>query len=188
MRFNSYSGIDDDVVRSATGCTHALVRQVGFTSSDFDDIQQELVQGVLEALPSFDPSRSKRATFIARVLRRKAQQMVRDRTRAKRHPSQEAFSLNAAHPLSDDEEATYAEVVAGTDDSGWRLRELVLDVDEAVSALPPNLRRLAVLHAHLKPAEARRAAGLAKSSHHRAMRAIREHFSAAGVTPEPFRP
>lgn len=186
MHFNSYPDIDGDVVQFATRCAHSLVRQVGFTLSDFDDIQQELICVVLNELPSFDPSRSKRTTFIARVLQHKVQQMVRNRTRAKRHPFREAFSLNEACTLSDQSDATYAEVVADGNDDAWRLRELIADVHAAVVALPPKLRNLAILHAHLKPSEARKEAGLAKSSHHRAIRTIREYFHAAGLKPGTF--
>lgn len=183
MHSCNYDGIDADVVRIAAKRANQLIRQIGFSLSDLEDIQQELICAALEQLRHFDPQIGKKTTFITGIIEKKAAQLFRNRTREKRHPSLEAFSLNESPPDAEDEDCCYQDTVADSHDHGWRLRALLLDVKEAIAALPKELQKLANFHAELRPDEARREAGLAKSSHHRAMRKIRDHFVRLGVMP-----
>ena len=64
------------------------------------------------------------------------------------------------------------------------LMGLKMDMAAALAALPQNLRELAWLHSHLRYEEARKAAGLAYSSHHRALKRIRQHLEKCGLSPE----
>jgi DNA-directed RNA polymerase specialized sigma24 family protein len=183
MHQSTYDGIDADVVRIAAKRANHLIRQIGFNLSDLEDIQQELICAALDQLPHFNPQIGKKTTFITGIIERKAAQLFRNRTREKRHPSLEAFSLNEPPPDAEDEDCCYGDTVADSRDNGWRLRMLIIDVREAASSLSPELQKLAFFHTQLRPDEARREAGLAKSSHHRAMRKLRDHFVRLGVTP-----
>jgi DNA-directed RNA polymerase specialized sigma24 family protein len=178
-----YDGIDADVVRIAAKRANQLIRQIGFSLSDLEDIQQELICAALEQLPRFDPQIGKKTTFITGIMERKAAQLFRNRTREKRHPSLEAFSLDEPPPDAEDEDCCYGDTVADSHDDEWRLRALIIDVGEAIASLPQELQKLAKFHAQLRPDEARREAGLAKSSHNRAMRKMRDHFVRLGVMP-----
>jgi DNA-directed RNA polymerase specialized sigma24 family protein len=183
MHSSNYDGIDADVVRIAAKRANHLIRQIGFSESDLEDIQQELICAALDHLPLFDPQIGKKTTFITGIIAKKAAQIFRNRTREKRHPSLEAFSLNEPPPDAEDDDCCYGDTVADSRDNGWRLRMLIIDVREAASSLSPELQKLAFFHTQLRPDEARREAGLAKSSHHRAMRKLRDHFVRLGVTP-----
>lgn len=183
MHQSTYDGIDADVVRIAAKRANQLIRQIGFNLSDLEDIQQELICAALEQLRHFDPQIGKKTTFITGIMERKAAQLFRNRTREKRHPSLEAFSFNEPLPNAEDDDCCYSDTVADGQDQAWRLRALIMDVREAAASLPQELQKLAFFHTQLRPDEARREAGFAKSSHHRAMKKIRDHFVRLGVTP-----
>lgn len=190
---NSYhgTGVDVDVVRLANKRAHSLTKRPGFCANDLEDLQQELICAAIEQLPKFDSARRGKLTFIGGILDKKAAQLFRNRMREKRDPTREAFSLDAAVPDSDDEAVAYSDLVADENYRAWRLRDLVIDVREALASLSPKLRIFAEFHVELRPSEVRKAAGMSKSSHHRAIKQLRKHFERAGFekkkkNPEPF--
>jgi hypothetical protein len=67
--------------------------------------------------------------------------------------------------------------------AGEDCRRLRADLPEALAELPPELRDLCLLHLALKPNAARIKAGMAKSTHHRAIARIRAFFERRGIVP-----
>lgn len=65
-----------------------LVRQPGFSRSDQEDIQQDLMVHLLSQADHFDPQRGSINTFIARVVDSGVAMLVRDRGRLKRCPEE----------------------------------------------------------------------------------------------------
>jgi len=65
---NRYQGIDDYAVQLIKYKARQLVGRVGFTESDREDLEQEMVLDLLRRLPKFDPKRAGRNTFIARIV------------------------------------------------------------------------------------------------------------------------
>ena len=182
---NSYigTGVDADVVRLAAKRAHSLIGKIGFGSDDLEDLQQELICAALEQLPKFDPERRGKLTFIGGVLDKKAAQLYRNRRRKRRDPYLESYSLDEPIPDFEEEGATYCDIMGDEDDRSWRLRDFLIDMRDALASLPPKLRALVELHAVMLPDQARQAAGLAKSVHHRAMKQVRQHFERAGFGP-----
>ena len=185
---NSYTDVDTDVVRLAKKRARSLIKNIGFSADDLKDIQQELICAAIKQLAKFDLSRSGKLTFIGGILDKKAAQLFRNRTREKRHPSLEAFSLDEPLPDAVDECATYGDWLSDEKDRTWQILDLVIDVRGALASLPPKLRVLALFHAEMRPDEARQAACLTKSSHHRAMKQLRKHFERAGFGPGAKKP
>ena len=58
----------------------SLIGTIGFTWSDRDDLEQELVLDILRRLPRFDPERAQLMTFVVRVLDNKIASIIEART------------------------------------------------------------------------------------------------------------
>jgi len=80
----------------------SLVGQYGFTGEDFEDIQQELYLHLYRQMPKYDPKRSSKATFVDRVLRNAACDLVRGQIAQMRHYTKGNTSLD--QPISFDNE------------------------------------------------------------------------------------
>lgn len=72
----------------------SLIGTVGFTWSDRDDLEQELVLDILRRLPRFDPERAQLMTFIVRVVDNKIASMIEARTCPTSDFRLHAYSLN----------------------------------------------------------------------------------------------
>jgi RNA polymerase sigma-70 factor (ECF subfamily) len=127
----------------------ALVGHAGFTASDQDDIEQELRLDILQRLPKYDPAKSKRATFITRVIEHKTADLIR-------HHRAESRALNVEVRSLEGEVATEEGIVwlgdlITREDMDRRLRcdartideaGLRLDLAEASARAPKDLQQL----------------------------------------------
>lgn len=180
---NKYGEHDAQLVRIAMAHASRLVGNYGYTPDDADDILQDLLVAGLAALPRFNPARANRATFLYRAIRAKVVDLIRRAECDKRNWRCGVESLDDPWQDENGWEGTRHDAIGGEDippeRQAWRM-----DIQEVVGALPPHLRDLCILHLALRPEEARRAAGLAKSSHRRAVRQIREILLSRGIGPE----
>lgn len=188
---NNYGGHDAELVRIAMAHAKGLIGNYGYTPDDADDLLQTLILAGLIALPRFDKSRAKRSTYLYAVLRDKVADLARHAERQRRDRRKEAFSLDAEWPEDECGETLWADLI-GVEDSLTEegcsrrhrddLHGLSMDVEEALADLPPNLRELCRLHSVLDSEDARRAAGMAYSTHHRAIKRIRAFFERRGFS------
>jgi len=191
---NSYGEYDAELVRIAKFHAKGLIGNYGYTPGDADDLLQTLVLAGVIALARFDESQAKRSTFLYTILRDKVADLARHAERQKRDRRKEAFSLDAKWPGDESGETVWADLI-GVDDvlneKGYSRRDranlhaLQIDLEEALATLPPNLRKLCHLHSLLNSEDARHAAGMAYSTHHRAIKRIRAHFECRGFSPRP---
>lgn len=181
---------DPDLVRIAMHLASGMVGQSGYTEHDADDLLQILIIAGTLALPRFNQAKAKRSTFIYSVLREKVIDLARHAGRAKRDRTCEAFSLDETWPEDETGETAWGEIIGEehtlNQDGAIRadhadLRPLRADIKEVIEDLPPSLRDLCRLHFALRPEEARREAGMAKSTHHRAIAKIREFMVSRGI-------
>lgn len=147
----SEAAFDDEVEKAIRIRSCALLGRAGFAVQDLDDIRQEMRAELLIALPRFDPGRARRSTFIARVLERKANHLVRYRMAEKRDYRRESFSLNAVVTDGDGRRIARAQLIGESDHArllGQRCptaeyrRHLQRTVARAVSSLPNEQRML----------------------------------------------
>lgn len=167
-----------------------LVGNYGYTAQDADDILQELILAARQALSRFDPARSKRSTFLYTAIRHKVIALARHACREKRDRRNEAFSLDDIWP-GDVSGAMLWHDVIGKErtldeyeccrQSRSDVDSLRLDVADAIADLPPQLRKLCLLHLVYPPDEARRKAGMAKATHHRAIQRIHAFLKRRGI-------
>ena len=73
---NSGDGIDLSAAGLIRFKARQLVGKAGFTASDREDIEQELILDLLRRLPKYDPKRAQRNTFIARVVEHRVATLI----------------------------------------------------------------------------------------------------------------
>ena len=66
----------NDLIRSKA---RTLIGKAGFTSADCEDIEQELALDLLVRLENYDPKKSKRSTFMARVVEHRIATLLEER-------------------------------------------------------------------------------------------------------------
>lgn len=187
---NSYTGIDEYVVKVVRLTAHALVRRGGFREEDREDLEQELMLDVLHRLPRFDAERAAYRTFVTRVVTHRAARLVMA------NRSGNAAGRRAARSLHDDvEDADGGNVEMWEtldEDAGRRglgctaehadeTRDLRLDVAAAAATLPSELREICAWLLHHSVTDTAHGTGLPRVTLWRRMQPIRAHFAAAGL-------
>ncbi len=129
-----------------------LVGKAGFHSGDLGDIKQELIVGLLERLPKFDPAKAAYNTFVSRVVDRKIANMLRDRRAEVRDHRREVCSLNDEIDTGEDDPIQRLSLMSQDDldlradrRTDEQCAHLRIDVQTMLTELPPPLRRAAKL-------------------------------------------
>jgi RNA polymerase sigma factor (sigma-70 family) len=145
-------------VRSAAAVTSGRV-----PVQEREDLEQEALLRVWQALPRYDAARASLATFIERVVASKVASLLRSRRRLA------IFELpTGTQPSSAD---------------GIPAVEFRTDVERILAMLGPSDRRLALLLTEHGPGEACRILGVARSTVYCRIRRLRAAFLAAGYGP-----
>jgi RNA polymerase sigma-70 factor (ECF subfamily) len=76
-------------------------------------MEQDLVLDLLARLPSYDPARAERKTFISRVVKHRVATLLDARRAACRDVAQETLSLDAPCPVDGDADGMGEECPAG---------------------------------------------------------------------------
>ncbi len=188
---NRYDGaVDDNAVRTIKRKARQLVGHNGFTVSDLEDIEQDLIQDLLRRLPKYDPTRAQRSTFIARVIEHRVATIIEARKAKKRDYRRRGWSLNER--LEDGEggsiergemvdQEDYLRRTRGLSRPAADLRDLVIDVHEAVEKLSPKLRELARRLETQPISEISRDTGVPRSTLYERIKELRAFFGDAGL-------
>lgn len=189
---NKYGEHDAELVRIAKAHATSLVGNHGFTIDDADDILQTLIIAGIEALSQFDSSKARRSTYLYSSIRHKAISLARYAKGKMRSKCMEKFSLDSDWPGDSTGETQWNDAVGlehtltenGTPQGNRAdILGLRIDVEKALEDLPPKLRELCRFHSQLDVEDARRAAGMSKSSHHRAIKRLRVFLEIRGLKP-----
>ena len=129
-----------------------IVGKAGYTQSDVEDIEQDLILDLLERLPKFDAAKAKYSTFVTRLVERKISNLLRDRLAEMRDHRREVCSLNDEIDIGDDEPVQRSATISQDE---YDLRtgkynrpaeeraDLALDVTMLLEDLPAELRAVA---------------------------------------------
>jgi RNA polymerase sigma factor (sigma-70 family) len=186
------NALDAYAVSSINQHAQQLIRRAGFVPEDLHDIKQQLTIHLWQHLDGFDPTRGSFTTFIDRVVRHKAADILEARQAACRDCRLEVGSLQAT-AATDDGEEVLVEDIAEADavriqrglghDGFERGIELRIDLARALAALTPAqvdlCRRLLASDWNVSRVAADM--GVSRPTLYAAIRQIRSVFAKAGL-------
>ncbi|NIM21304.1 MAG: RNA polymerase subunit sigma-24 [Candidatus Latescibacteria bacterium] len=187
---NRYRGIDDYAVRIIKHKARQLVGHAGFTESDREDLEQELVLDLLRRLPKYNPQRTKRNTFIALIIEHKVATIIESSKAGKRDYRTPLCSLN---DQLEDKEGSSMEREETIDQEDYlrrtgklsrpavELQELSLDTQKVVASLPPELRELCRRLQTQSITEISRETGIPRGTIYESRKKLRALFEDAGL-------
>lgn len=167
-----------------------LVGTAGFTESDRDDLEQEMMLDVITRLPKFDANKGTPKTFVARIIERKISKLIRHRTSDMRDYRREAFSLNENMEDGDGGSVERGDlvsresidpVVASNSRSGVDEMAFLQDMEAVLSGLPGHLRRLCEILKTGTVSDAAREMGIPRTTLHDHVTKLRSLFEDAGL-------
>ena len=168
-------GIGDYAERLIRSKAKGLIGKAGFVESDVEDIEQELRLDVWRRLSRFDPKRSKRETFITRLVEHKLASILEHRRAAVRDPYREACSLNK--PVGDAENVEIGDSIEDNRRTSTDTSDLVHDLACVLDHLPPKLRALAEELKTKTPSEIARERGVPRGTLYEAIRELRTRLA-----------
>ena len=187
---NRYQGIDDYAVQIIRYKARQLVGRVGFTESDRQDLEQEMMFDLLRRLPKFKPERAQRNTFIARIVEHKVATIIEAQKAGMRDYRLCSCSLN---DRLEDEEGRSIERMETIDQEDYlrrtgklsrpmsELRNLSIDLRSAVQTLPPELRELCKRLQTESVTEISRDTGIPRGTIYESIKKLRTLFEDAGL-------
>ncbi len=167
-----------------------LCRRADFSSSDTEDLHQQMRHYLLKVAHYFDPDRACLETFVARALDSAVAMILRDRRRVKRRLDLECISLEGSL-CAMEEDPTCLWSLLSPDDQTRRTGNAPQDPLEemereeafahAMSRLHDDDRAIAELVGLYGKAGAARRYGVSRRQVDHALRRMRRHFEAAGL-------
>ena len=157
-----------------------LIGNYGFTWSDFENLQQDMIVDLLERLPKFNPERSPRNAFITLVVSNKVAEIIKERMSPSRKHVRGEVSIHA--PLQqDDRPGKLADVISDPSPSSER-SDLAMELEQALAGLPVDLRSLWNLRVQgLSLTEISLQTGTPRPTLYDRWGRLREHFERAGL-------
>ncbi len=191
---NKYEGLDDYAIRLIRHKARQLVGRAGFVEADRQDIEQELVIDLLRRLPRFDPTLSKRETFVTRIVEHQIATLVEAQKAGVRDYRRCAGSLDERHEDLDeatdgspsdlppvlDQKEYRREVLAAARRDGDRLA-LRADLARVLAELPADLRRLVEELYTANASEIARRRGIPRGTLYEVIAKLRNRFDRAGL-------
>ena len=196
---NNYKGLDEYAVKSIRIRARQLVGKAGLVEADIPDLEQELAVDLWRRLPSYDPARATRKTFIARVVEHQVATILEARRAACRDVRREAVSLAdplvaqgdqggegwatsaGGSPVLDQDEIRRRSGSACLSEA--EARELRHDLEATLRELSPDQRDLCRRILDSPMAEVALELGVPRTTLHESLRRVRAAFARAGLSP-----
>jgi len=150
---NRYDGIDEFIIKVIEKETAKLRGRFGIGADDLEDIHQDLHQQVWNKLAGeFSPGHPQYKAAVRRTVDSKIKDLIEHRNAEKRRTNRDNLHLEAPVESDEGEELTFADSndlercmeVYGDAAPSWHgHRHGKIDIQEALAALPGDLRRLA---------------------------------------------
>lgn len=166
----------DDYARTFIRIRSVKLREIlALSTSDIDDLRQDLTIHLIERLPCYDPAKSTHKGFVAMVLNNRIRTIIRlHRTSAEALnlgtlSLDEEFSDNENQPISRFETIDEEDVLMSAGLIRHRMIEHIemkADVDAFLSKLPQRLRDLCLLLQEKPIAQVARETGLSRQKIH----------------------
>jgi RNA polymerase sigma-70 factor (ECF subfamily) len=195
---NRYEGIDPYAVKLIKYKARQLAGHFGFTTSDRDDLEQELICDLLRRLPKYNPKRARRNTFIARVIEHKTASIIEAQNAGMRDYRRCRCSLNDRFK---NKEGKFIERLEHIDQEDYLLRtgrlsrsttdnfHLATDIRKTIESLPAELRELCMRLATDTVMEISCDTGIPRGTIYDSIKTVRAIFEDSGLReylfPEP---
>ena len=154
------------LIRAKAVC---LVGRAGFQRQDFEDLVHDLVVALLDHRDRYDPARGAWTPFVSAVVNQTGGKLLRDRRVQKRDYRRRQRW----------DEAAVADQIARRRHRAQDVTELLLDVADLLSTLPPELRAVAdCLQQGQTIAAAARMLGVRRTTLYGRLRQLRERLAA----------
>ena len=187
---NQYGGINPYAARLIRYKARRLIGQAGFTASDREDIEQELILDLLRRLPKYNPKRAQRNTFIARVVEHKIATLIeaqkagiRDYRRCRcslsdRFEDEDGRSVERAETFYQEDYLLRTGAQSRPSDD---LSTLAIDVTAVLEGLPPELHNLCWRLMAETVSEISRDTGVPRGTIYESIKKLREILEDAGL-------
>jgi len=167
--------IDDYALARIDYRVGRLARAFRLSEEDADDLRQEMAAELLKANGRYDPTRSRRNTYVTRTLDRYYRHVARRLRNRQRHEAMKPTPMSAMknfRPVVND---------PGSGELSEQERtELRIDQTGILDSMPARLRRFFVAMKVYLPREAADFLGVHPSTVYRAIAEIRPYFVGAG--------
>ncbi len=170
QKFTGFEDIDEHSRWLVRHKAEQLVGHYGFTESDVEDIEQELIIHLLLRLRSYDPSRGARTTFVESVVKNKLRNIIKDERQSGSYDYRLIGKSLDECVAGDGEDGLVFGDVLSSDaisfSSGRSKRtaaeqsELRVDMNRALSAMTSEMRELCAKLADSNIADIARETGL----------------------------
>ena len=187
---NSDDGIDPYAAGLIRFKARQLVGKAGFTASDREDIEQELILDLLRRLPKYNPKRAQRNTFIARVVEHRLASLIEAQKAGIRDYRRCRCSLNERFEDADGrsvervdtfDQEDYLLRTGGQSMTATELSALAIDVAAVIEGLPHELRNLCRRLKAETVTEISRDTGVPRGTIYESIKKLREIFKDAGL-------
>ncbi len=187
---NSDDGIDPYAARLIRFKARQLVGKAGFTASDREDIEQELILDLLRRLPKYNPKRAQLNTFIARVVEHRLASLIEEQKAGIRDYRRCRCSLNECFEDADGrsvervdtfDQEDYLLRTGGQSRPSEELNRLAIDVAAVIEGLPHELRNLCRRLKAETVTEISRDTGVPRGTIYESIKKLREIFKDAGL-------
>lgn len=170
------NAIDDYVLERIDYRARRLAIQFGLTDEQRDDLAQDMVVEVLDAMAKFDPAQSNRKTFISRVLDKFVMNAIRTETHRRRRECDNPLSLDdiveGCNPVVNDPRQGQLSETGQLD--------MKMDVDRVLSQMPRQLREICTLLKTHTITETAVILGINRTAIYRQLTEAREYFQRSG--------
>jgi len=186
------SELDQYAIRNIKCRVRGLVGRYGITPEDRDDLIQQLFLEYLERIGGFDQGRGSYKTFVNCLIRNQAISVLRAR---KRQLQEATLCALPSTPAEDpDDETPAARAFELNEDAcamatgrasrpATELLNLRIDVDRAVTSLPPHLREIGSRVVAEGVGDLSKALGRSQTRVYQMLWKIRAAFTELGVVP-----
>jgi RNA polymerase sigma-70 factor, ECF subfamily len=184
------SGIDRDTTRLIKRKARNLVGESGFTESDIEDLEQDLLLDLLQRRPHYDPARAAWMLFACCALDHRAATLKEAQRAKKRNYRLNEFSLNERMRSEEGEYSERGESIT-LDDYLLRtgrasrpmaeLLELRCKVRALINRLSPKLRELCLQLMTKTVTEIAQDTGVSRETIYQARKKLQRIFEEAGL-------
>ena len=181
---NRFDALDGYALNLIKYKARQLVGRAGFTPSDRDDLEQEMLLDLIQRMPKYDPDRAGARTFIARMVAHKIADIILAR-KAGMRDFRICFCSLDDH-LEDEEGGLIAleEYLVRTGKLARPVSErhdLFIDIHKVMARLPPKLRELCRRLKTETVAEIARETGVSRAVIYESIKKLRAIFEEAGL-------